>query len=214
MSKGIQIKSIQKVNARISKKGTQNSRAKKVRSAPRREDLPQVQERTKKEKLPDGVAYRITDAYFPDFDILTSANAWWLDRAKVMLLIAAYKGGAVDIEACAYAGITVDQYKYFKEKHPQFSQIKQLCLALPDLRARTNVVNALDTDRETAKWWLSNKLSGEFSPRQKIDQRTTLETGVIDPEKEQATKKLLSFLIGTELSEEQDNDTETNEKGT
>lgn len=196
------LRTVRKVSAKLdSKRKAKNANAKKIRRAPKRTDLPTIVERSKKEKLPAGIAYAIKDAHLPTLYVLTSANAWWLDRVKVSLLIAAYKGGASDVEACYYAGITLEQYKYFKEKHPQFSEIKQLCLALPDLRARTNVVNALDTDRDTAKWWLSNKRSDEFSPKSKVAHEGGVDARIIDPAREAATKKLLAALTGNTYAE-------------
>jgi len=72
-------------------------------------------------------AYTITDKAFRELKVLNSANAWWIDRAKVEALITAYKIDANNDEACFYAGITLDQLKYFRELHPEFSAIKHAC---------------------------------------------------------------------------------------
>lgn len=110
--------------------------------------------------------YTITDKYFPDFNVLKSDNAWWVDRGKIERLIAAFKMDAAIMEACAYAGITYEQYKYFNEIHPDFSTVKQLCSELPTLKARQEVVNGIANDKEFALKYLERKRKVEFSLRQ------------------------------------------------
>lgn len=88
--------------------------------------------RPKRTKQP---LYIVKDKYFPDFAVLKSDNAWWTDKGKIDRLISAFKMDATILEACAYAGITNDQYKYFNEIHPDFSTVKQLCSELPTLKA-------------------------------------------------------------------------------
>lgn len=113
------------------------------------------------------IAYVIQDKVFGELKIKNSANAWFLERAKVELLIAACKFDASVEECCAYAGISIDQYKYFMEKHPDFSTVKALCNKLPDLKARKTIVDDLD-DPETAKWYLPRKRKGEFGERKEV----------------------------------------------
>lgn len=194
-------KTVRRISTQLTKKSKQNSRTRNKRNAPKKADLSTITERNKDKDLPKGFAYKVEDPYFPALYVQQSANAWWLERAKVLLLIGAYKGGAVDVEACAYAGISNDQLKYFKEKHPEFSEIKKLCLSIPDLRARTNVVNALDTDLDTAKWWLQHKLSKEFNSKSTIEHDGQLGTFTIEPEQQKAVKALLGALL---ISNEQD----------
>ena len=106
--------------------------------------------------------YTITDKYFPDFNVLNTANAWWIDRGKVERMIQAFKIVAIVEEACVYAGITLDQYKYFVEKHPEFSTIRDLCRELPTLQARQEVVKGLSGDKEFALKYLERKRKKEF----------------------------------------------------
>lgn len=108
-------------------------------------------------------AYVIEDKVFGELKIKNSANAWWLNRVKLENLISVYKMGGTNEEACAYAGISVDQYKYFKEIHPEFSAIKDQCKQLPTLRARKTVVNSLDSDKDMAFKYLERKKPNEFS---------------------------------------------------
>jgi hypothetical protein len=107
-------------------------------------------------------AYTITDKYHPDLKIKNSANAWWIDRGKVERLISAFKIDASIGEACVYAGITYDQYKYFMIVHPEFSIIKELCSDLPTLQARQEVVKGIANDKEFAMKYLERKRKKEF----------------------------------------------------
>ena len=113
------------------------------------------------------IAYTIKDENFPNFQVLKSANAWWMDRLKVERLIAAYKFDAIDTEARAYAGISEEQLRYFKEKHPEFYQVKEACKELVFLKARQTVVKALD-EPDNAKWFLERKRKKEFSARTEV----------------------------------------------
>ena len=114
--------------------------------------------RPKRTKQPQ---YTITDKYFPDFNVLKSDNAWWVDKGKIERLISAFKMDAAIMEACAYAGITYEQYKYFNEIHPDFSTVKQLCNELP----RQEVVKGIANDKEFALKYLERKKKNEFSLR-------------------------------------------------
>lgn len=118
--------------------------------------------RPKRTKQP---IYTITDKYFPDFKVLKSDNAWWVDKGKIERLISAFKMDGAIMEACAYAGITYEQYKYFNEIHPEFSTVKQLCNELPTLQARQEVVKGIANDKEFALKYLERKRKNEFSLR-------------------------------------------------
>ena len=113
-------------------------------------------------------AYVIKDKSFPDFPIKKSANAWWLDRGKVEKIIAAFKLDCTVEQACVYAGISHDQYKYFCRAHKNFYTIKAICKSLPILRARQTIVMNLH-DAKNAMWYLERKNPEEFGRAQKID---------------------------------------------
>lgn len=137
-------------------------------------------------------AYTITDKNFPDFKVLNSANAWWIDKVKVMNLVSAYKMDCTDEEASVYAGITPQNLRYFKELHPEFLQIKQACKQLPMLKARKKIVESLETDVENAHWYAERKRKGEFSKRDEnviIPSEKTLEDLIDDYENEDSTGK-------------------------
>ena len=121
--------------------------------------IPQVSEVTKL----DQYAYTIKDRAFGILRVENSANAWYRDRGKLIRLINAFKYDATIKEACFSAGISLDQYKYFVEKHPEFSTIIEACRQMPILRARRTVVDQLGTDSKVAMWYLARKRPEEFS---------------------------------------------------
>ena len=115
----------------------------------------------KKPKKSPKYIYTIKDKCFPDFEVLNTANAWWLDRVKVGDLISAFKIDATIEEACVYSGISLDQYKYFLKRHKEFSTIRDNCKNLPTLKARQSVVKGLD-QTSVAFEYLKRKRRKEF----------------------------------------------------
>ncbi len=116
---------------------------------------------------PDEIAYIINREHVSDFNVKKSVNAWWLDQVKVSKLIDAFENGCTIEEACIHAKITINQYRYFTEVHPEFSQIKDALILLPNIRVRTTIVSRL-TDIETAKWWAERKMKKEFNTRHEV----------------------------------------------
>jgi hypothetical protein len=102
------------------------------------------------------IAYTITDGFFPDFQVYESANAWWMDRRKVELLIEGYKRGMAVEQARVYAGVTRGQYDYFIEIHPDFPDIKAACLQQPFLKAFETLEKDMQNP-QTAKWYLEKR---------------------------------------------------------
>ncbi|MDO8589973.1 MAG: hypothetical protein Q7R69_01750 [bacterium] len=110
----------------------------------------------------DQYAYTIKDRAFGILRVENSANAWYRDQGKVLRLITAFKYDATIKEACFSAGISIDQYKYFVEKHPEFSHIIEALRQMPVLRARKTIVDRLETDPKVAMWYLARKRREEF----------------------------------------------------
>jgi hypothetical protein len=123
-----------------------NRKQKGKRSAPKGED------RMTGKKEP--YAYTFKDKSLGELPILNSANAWWLDMAKVYALVNAYKVYATDQQACYYAGISMTQLQYFQDLHPDFYIIKHTAKQDPNLRAKQTIIKHLDKDPAVAKWWL------------------------------------------------------------
>lgn len=138
-------------------------------------------------------AYTLTDRLFGEFAVLNSANGWWVDSGKVQALLQAYKIDCTDEEACAYAGISLDQLRYFAELHADFSRIKLACKQLPILRARKTVVESLEKSSAMATWYLERKRKEEFSARQEI-------AGPNGEEVISQTKRISKLIHDVELS--------------
>lgn len=109
-------------------------------------------------------AYTIKDAAFGEFHIKNSANAWWLDRIKVEKLLDAYKFECTDIQARVYAGISLGQFNYFKDQHPEFSDVKQHLLQVLSLKARATFGKWVENgDREATMTVLKKNHKQEFA---------------------------------------------------
>lgn len=118
-------------------------------------------------------AYLLKDKTFGELKVLSSANAWYTDKGKLERLIMAFKYDATIKEACLLAGISIDQYKYFLELHPEFSPIIEACRQVPVLIARKTIVDNLHKDPATARWYLQKKAPGEFGS--KVEERYAIE---------------------------------------
>jgi len=113
-------------------------------------------------------AYTIKDIYFDDLNVLNTANAWWIDKAKVDSLIREFKIGATIKEARVSAGISLDQWKYFSKLHPEISTIKGDLKEIPTLTARREVIKGLEGNPEFSLKYLERKKKAEFSPRTEL----------------------------------------------
>lgn len=109
-------------------------------------------------------AYTIKDVAFGEFKVLNTANAWWIDRAKVQRLIDAYKIDANNEEACAYSGITITQLKYFQTLHQEFYTIKDACRQLLGLQAKQALATKVKSG-VSAEWYLERRRKDEYSLR-------------------------------------------------
>lgn len=102
-------------------------------------------------------------------------QAWWTKgvkheegRQKVSLLFSGFRQGFTVEDACAFAGITKGQYKYFKTIHPELVGVKDIFQQLPLIRAQQAVYKDLDAV-ETAKWFLSKRHKAFKSREAKVD---------------------------------------------
>jgi hypothetical protein len=111
------------------------------------------------------ITYSITLPNGEVIDIMESANAWWMDRGKVERLIAAYGIDCSVQEACAYAGVTARQYKYFNEIHPEFKEVRETMKSLSTIKARKAIMRGIE---EGGFWeamkFLEKALPEEFGP--------------------------------------------------
>jgi len=131
-------------------------------------------------------AYTINDPQFGIFNLKNTANAWWLERAKVENLINAFKYSCPIKEALVYAGVTKDQWEYFRLKHPEISEIKEACYEIPNLKSRKKIVEDIEVNVSTAQWWAKNKMPDEFGDKSKVEVKHEIN---FSEEAEQRAKK-------------------------
>lgn len=104
------------------------------------------------------VAYVITDKYFEEgFEVVKSLNAWWMDRGKVTNLIAGFKNGYNIKQSCIYAGISIDQYKYFLEIHPGFSTVKEICEELSKMLIEAGLTQQVQKANPAVLMWAAER---------------------------------------------------------
>jgi len=115
------------------------------------------------------IAYTIEDKNFGDLNVRKSANAWWMDREKVVKLVQGLKMDCKPAELRLLAGITRDQYDYFLSVHPEFSAIFEDFRANPVLRARATVFTGIGTDSNLAFKYLERKAPDEFKEKKEIE---------------------------------------------
>ena len=130
------------------------------------------------------IAYTIKDKAFGELEIKNSPNAWWLDKTKVEALLNVCKLDATVEECCYHTGITVRQYQYFNELHPDFCHIKAQLNQYPFLKARKKIVEGIDEKFENAMEYMKRKKKLEFSERQEIE----------NPAQTEAIKSLESII--------------------
>lgn len=121
-------------------------------------------------------AYTFADPQVGELQVLNSANAWWVREengvktgmVKLQKLIDAYKIDANDEEACFYAGISVDQLRYFKELHPDFYLVKRACYQNLGLIAKKKFAKQVE-EGEAALTYLRLKRKDEgYNPRVEV----------------------------------------------
>jgi hypothetical protein len=80
----------------------------------------------------------------------------------------AFAIGASDGEACFYADISKETLYTYQDKTPGFLDRKNALKERPVLLARQTVAKSMETDVNTAKWYLERKLKKEFASRNEL----------------------------------------------
>lgn len=80
-------------------------------------------------------------------------------------LRSAYDFGATDIEACVHAGISVSTLHKYMKANPKFKEERVGRKQTPILAAKKLLCKDLETNVETAKWYLERKRKDEFSTK-------------------------------------------------
>lgn len=113
------------------------------------------------------------------FNVIISANAWWMNQASLHRLVAAFSCDCTIPEACSYAEISVKQYKYFVEKHPEFNDYKNSLGVAIMIKARMTIIKNLDKDTRLAFKFLERMIPEEFgTAEQKRKARLKLEAQI------------------------------------
>lgn len=79
----------------------------------------------------------------------------------------AYAFGASDKEACFYANVAPSALYGYQERNPEFVERKEALKQRPILAARKKVIEDIEQDVVTAKWYLERKMNKEFATRTK-----------------------------------------------
>jgi hypothetical protein len=109
------------------------------------------------------IAYTINDKYFKGFEVVKSANAWWIDRRKVEGLINDFKQGYNLKQACMHNEIEVHQYKYFIELHPQFSTIRELCEEVVKMMTETAISSDIQRGKgDMVRWYAERRMPEKY----------------------------------------------------
>lgn len=83
-----------------------------------------------------------------------SANAWWMDPTKVCKLCRYLERDYPISLACAQAGITMRQYKYFALLHPAIKKLKENSKIKLAIMARKKFAEGVVTDPKLAQKFL------------------------------------------------------------
>jgi len=92
-----------------------------------------------------------------------------INKDKIGKLEEAFAIGCTDLEACLFADIAASTLYDYQKEHTEFLERKKKLKEMPVLKARTKVVEEIDNDPGTAKWYLERKKKDEFGPQQKVD---------------------------------------------
>lgn len=78
--------------------------------------------------------------------------------------------GLTDAQCCNYADIHPSTLYDYCNSHPEFSERKEQLKNSPSVKAKLNIVEAIEEgNTELAKWWLERKEKNEFSTKQEIE---------------------------------------------
>jgi hypothetical protein len=145
-----------------------------------------------------------------EIDIKKSANAWWGKLGKLQEFCQALRIGCEILEACVYTGITYEQWRYFKDEHPEFSQLKDMLQEWPIMRLRHTAVNGGLTDPKVAVEMLQILRPSQFNKRRVVEHKGLRHANFDDetnPESaskaDEASSNLLA-VIGSENFDEDD----------
>jgi hypothetical protein len=104
------------------------------------------------------IAYVIPDKGFGKFEVLRGkSGTWWNERGKVENLITGFKNGYNIKQSCIYAGISIDQWDYFVELHPDFYRVKEICENIGDMLIESGIVSHLKKETASVLMWAAER---------------------------------------------------------
>ena len=109
------------------------------------------------------IAYEIKDRNFATLRIRKTDSGWWKSSETLRTFITCFKNGWDLKTAWNYIGISKDQYYYFIQLHPEFSEVIEACYELGVSVAESNVHEFLqEKDKETTRWYLERRKSWKY----------------------------------------------------
>lgn len=95
-----------------------------------------------------------------------------MNEETVKKLLDAFSYGFTDIEACVYADISRETLYAYIRKNPSFSDTKEALKNKPQIKAKMNIVWAINKwELNDSKWYLERKSRDEFSLKQEVEQK-------------------------------------------
>lgn len=94
-----------------------------------------------------------------------------IDRGVLDKLEEVFSLGGTDKEACLFAGINPATLYNYQEIHPEFVERKAMLKENPVLLARRTIVNNLETDVATSRWYVERR-DKDFNQKQEVDVTT------------------------------------------
>lgn len=87
--------------------------------------------------------------------------------------------GMTDVEACLYANISKSTLYNYCNENPAFMERKEELKKQPSVKAKLNVVNAIEMgDVDLSKWYLERRNKDEFSQKQQIEAEVNSEVNI------------------------------------
>jgi hypothetical protein len=115
-------------------------------------------------------------------EVRYSANAWWMDKEKVFILLRAFKEMTRLRDACVMAGITLKQYRYFARLHPIIEERRKVPYLVAGLKVKMTWVKSINAgDKRASMKWLEITAPETFRLRRR---RATYGTSRTDREME------------------------------
>lgn len=96
-------------------------------------------------------------------------------------LMRAFAMGLNNDQCCLYADVGRTAFYNYCRNNPEFTERRDLLRQSPSLKAKVNIVQAInDGDEDLSKWWLERKCKDEFSLKQEVETTITATPQIMD----------------------------------